>query len=115
MMAPRSLHGIFLSTVLFLLPCCAFAAAPQEPVPGASQPLASMVGVQKSPAATAAPRRIGLANPASVHCLKAGGQLEIRKGTGGQYGVCHLPDGRMCEEWSYFRTGACLAESLKNK
>ena len=58
-------------------------------------------------------RVIGMANPASVHCVDAGGRLEIRNGKAGQYGICHLPDGRSCEEWSYFRTGECSAESLK--
>jgi len=27
-------------------------------------------------------------------------------GPGGQYGMCTLPDGKQCEEWSYFR-GEC--------
>lgn len=59
---------------------------------------------------------IGMANPASVHCVKAGGKLEIRTGaSGGQYGVCHMPDGNSCEEWSFFRTGQCKAETLKNR
>jgi putative hemolysin len=44
-----------------------------------------------------------LANPASVFCAQSGGKSEIRKGPRGQYGVCRLPDGRVVEEWSYFR------------
>lgn len=44
-----------------------------------------------------------LANPASVFCAKSGGKTEIRKGPRGQYGVCRLPDGRVVDEWSYFR------------
>jgi uncharacterized protein len=44
-----------------------------------------------------------LANPASVFCAKSGGKTEIRKGPRGQYGVCRLPDGRVVEEWAYFR------------
>jgi uncharacterized protein len=44
-----------------------------------------------------------LANPASVFCVKSGGKSEIRNGPKGQYGVCRLPDGRVVEEWSYFR------------
>lgn len=51
---------------------------------------------------------VGLANPASVHCEKLGGKLEIRTGKdGGQYGLCTLPDGRVCEEWGLFRDGKC--------
>jgi putative hemolysin len=44
-----------------------------------------------------------LANPASVFCAKSGGKSEIRKGARGQYGVCRLPDGRVVDEWAYFR------------
>jgi putative hemolysin len=44
-----------------------------------------------------------LANPASVFCAKSGGKTEIRKGSRGQYGVCRLPDGRVVDEWAYFR------------
>jgi len=49
----------------------------------------------------------GLPNPASVYCIEAGYELEIRTGEdGGQYGVCIFPDGSECEEWAYFR-GEC--------
>jgi putative hemolysin len=44
-----------------------------------------------------------LANPASVFCVQSGGKSEIRTGPHGQYGVCRLPDGRVVEEWTYFR------------
>jgi putative hemolysin len=44
-----------------------------------------------------------LANPASVFCVQSGGKSEIRTGPRGQYGVCRLPDGRVVEEWSYYR------------
>jgi putative hemolysin len=44
-----------------------------------------------------------LANPASVFCAKSGGKTEIRNGPRGQYGVCRLPDGRVVDEWEYFR------------
>lgn len=47
---------------------------------------------------------VGLANPASTHCLSRGGKLEIRKDAqGGEAGFCHLPDGRVIEEWTLFR------------
>ena len=46
---------------------------------------------------------LALANPASVFCAQSGGKSEIRKGPRGQYGVCRLPDGRVVEEWTYFR------------
>jgi putative hemolysin len=44
-----------------------------------------------------------LANPASVFCAQSGGKSEIRRGPRGQYGVCRLPDGRVVNEWSYYR------------
>lgn len=43
-----------------------------------------------------------MANPASVYCSKVGGTLEIRHDTDGDAGYCHLPDGRVVEEWTLF-------------
>jgi len=51
---------------------------------------------------------VGLANPASVNCGRLGGRTEIRNGPQGQFGVCMLPDGRVCEEWALFRDGRCV-------
>jgi hemolysin len=46
----------------------------------------------------------GMPNPASEFCVKQGGKLEIKKDKdGGEYGMCHLPDGTVVEEWAYFR------------
>lgn len=55
----------------------------------------------------------GLANPASVNCINQGGKLDIvtEASSGGQIGICHFPDGKSCEEWSYFRTGVCTSTS----
>jgi putative hemolysin len=50
-----------------------------------------------------APPAFALANPASVFCVKSGGKSEIRNGPNGQYGVCILPDGRVVEEWKFYR------------
>ena len=50
-----------------------------------------------------APQAIGMANPASVYCGKIGGKLELRQETGGAAGYCHLPDGRVVEEWALYR------------
>ena len=44
-----------------------------------------------------------LPNPASVYCVSLGGRLEIRTGPTGEVGFCHLPDGRVVEEWALFR------------
>jgi putative hemolysin len=69
---------------------------------------------QKPAAASAQPSdnkaKVGLANPASVHCEKKGGTLEIRKGKKGEYGVCKFPNGRECEEWAFFR-GKCSPDA----
>ena len=49
------------------------------------------------------PKPIGTPNPASKYCVDQGGKLEIRNGANGQTGWCHLPDGRVVEEWELFR------------
>lgn len=48
---------------------------------------------------------VGIANPASTNCVNLSGRLEIVTETDGQVGYCHLPDGRVCEEWSLMRGG----------
>lgn len=61
--------------------------------------------------ATAKPStpQVGLANPASVACVKSGGSLEMASdASGGAIGLCHLPDSRVCEEWALFRDKTCL-------
>ncbi|HJO25072.1 MAG: DUF333 domain-containing protein [bacterium] len=51
--------------------------------------------------------KLGMANPASVHCGKVGGELRIESlGDRGEIGVCYFEDGRQCEEWALFR-GEC--------
>ena len=48
---------------------------------------------------------VGIANPASEFCAQKGGKLEMKKDKdSGEYGVCHLPDGSVVEEWAYFRS-----------
>lgn len=46
--------------------------------------------------------RAAMPNPASVHCERHGGRVEVVNGTGGQTGYCHLPNGTVVEEWAYF-------------
>lgn len=46
---------------------------------------------------------VGIANPASEHCVRKGGKLEIAKDDSGEKGMCHLPDGTVVEEWELFR------------
>jgi putative hemolysin len=38
--------------------------------------------------------------------VKLGGKLTIKEGTGGQYGECALPSGKICEERALYR-GEC--------
>jgi len=47
-----------------------------------------------------------IANPASAFCIENGGKLEIKENSEGQYGLCTLPSGLVCEEWAFFR-GEC--------
>ncbi len=57
--------------------------------------------------------KIGLANPAAVHCIDKGGQLKIEKdGSGAEYGVCVFEDNRQCEEWALLR-GRCSIGGIK--
>ncbi|MBI4093508.1 DUF333 domain-containing protein [Candidatus Kaiserbacteria bacterium] len=51
--------------------------------------------------------RAGIANPASTNCIEMGGTLELVERAEGQFGLCHLPDGRVCDEWALFRDGNC--------
>lgn len=54
-----------------------------------------------------------LANPASVNCIKQGGELKIEKrGDGGEYGVCNFDDNMSCEEWALMR-GECPVGGVK--
>lgn len=62
-----------------------------------------MFGLALLGAATVAGTALALPNPASVFCEQSGGKSEIRDGKNGQYGVCRLPDGRVVDEWAYFR------------
>ena len=46
----------------------------------------------------------GMANPASVFCVKSGGESIIRKDEqGNEYGVCRFKDGTEVDEWDFYR------------
>ncbi|WP_435529732.1 putative hemolysin [Paramixta manurensis] len=49
------------------------------------------------------PKRVGMANPASVYCEKIGGKLDTVKETNGEVGYCTLPSGERIEEWALYR------------
>ena len=43
-------------------------------------------------------------NPASKNCVDKGGKLEIvTEKNGGEVGMCHLPNGVVCEEFAFLR------------
>ncbi len=44
-----------------------------------------------------------MANPASVYCAQQGGKSERVTTAAGQSSNCHLPDGRVVEEWALYR------------
>jgi len=50
-----------------------------------------------------AAKPIGMANPASVYCLKIGGKLDTVNEKDGQAEYCTLPSGERVEEWTLFR------------
>ena len=57
------------------------------------------------------PSGMGLANPASVHCIDQGYVLQmVEDQVGGQMGMCIFPNGSQCEEWAYYR-GECSPAS----
>lgn len=61
----------------------------------------------KTESTKANPSVVGLANPASVFCLNQGGKSERRTDSnGGEYALCHLPNGQVVEEWEYYRKHA---------
>lgn len=61
---------------------------------------------EATPPEKAGPEKVGMANPASVFCEEQGGTLELRpvglSAAEGVAGYCHLPDGRVVEEWAYY-------------
>lgn len=46
---------------------------------------------------------VSMSNPASVYCESIGGKSEVVKNSKGWYGVCHLPDGTIVDEWDLYR------------
>jgi hypothetical protein len=44
-----------------------------------------------------------MANPASVYCEQNGGTIEIVQVNSWQFGLCHFPNGSICEEWIYMK------------
>ncbi len=71
---------------------------------GSATPTATAPASSPTVLPTAAP---GIANPASVHCVQNGGQVQFRQDAqGGTLGICVFPDKSECEEWAFYR-GEC--------
>lgn len=52
-------------------------------------------------------RAVGLPNPATITCSRAGGIPAIERGPdGAERGVCRWPSGLVCDQWAFFR-GEC--------
>jgi uncharacterized protein len=79
---------------------------PAAPPSGVTTPLPVLDPVTVKPLVDAEGlpvETIGMADPASVNCGKQGGKLEFRTTSAGQITFCHLPDGRVVEEWALYR------------
>ncbi|MCE2574364.1 DUF333 domain-containing protein [Komagataeibacter sp. FNDCR2] len=61
--------------------------------------LSGVIGL--APAHAVAP--IGTPNPASKFCVQRGGRVEMLRTGSGVTGWCHLPSGKLVEEWKLFR------------
>ena len=84
-----------LSLLVLLLGACATGLTPATPTP------------------TTQPSSAPHANPASQNCTTQGGTLTIvKRGDGGQYGICTFTDNRQCEEWALLR-GECPVGGIK--
>ncbi|RKS86902.1 hypothetical protein DES39_0108 [Orbus hercynius] len=55
-------------------------------------------------AACAKKDTINTPNPASQYCVNIGGKSEIVTDPKGSYGLCHLPDGQVVDEWELFNS-----------
>lgn len=89
----RILPGLFILGMLLVLAAFTAGCTQQTTTPPVTTPAQS-----------------GMANPASVSCLNAGGALVINKdASGGEYGMCVFKNGTSCEEWALFRGEGCRA------
>lgn len=59
---------------------------------------------RRKPARTRS-KLIGTPNPAAVYCEEQGGYIKPRATPEGETGECHLPGGRVVDEWTFFREG----------
>lgn len=56
---------------------------------------------------------VGIANPASVHCVEVGGRnVTETLPSGSEFGLCLFEDNRQCGQWALFR-GECPVGGLR--
>mgnify|MGYP000921413317 FL=1 len=56
-------------------------------------------------------KMIGIANPASVYCVKQGGESITKQNKdGSEYGICKFKDGKEVDEWEFYRKNHDLTE-----
>lgn len=63
----------------------------------------ALVGCNKEEPKQPKKEAVGMANPASVYCEEQGGKLELKQEEKGTVGYCHLADGKVVEEWAFYR------------
>lgn len=68
----------------------------------------SLLSLSGCSATPPAPHSEQIANPASEYCIGQGGKLELRNEAPGVTGYCHLPDGRVEEEWRLYHSEVSL-------
>ncbi|QDH12872.1 DUF333 domain-containing protein [Formicincola oecophyllae] len=103
----------FLTTILARTSACSaaallslgLAACHSDNANDQAQSQATPAATQNAPA--------GMANPASVFCGKKGGQVVMVQSGQGTVGMCHLPDGQVVDEWTYFRAHAQEAAQME--
>jgi putative hemolysin len=49
---------------------------------------------------------IGMRNPSAVYCNEMGYEFVVLKATGGERGICVMPDGEECDSWAFY-SGEC--------
>jgi putative hemolysin len=92
----------FLMTLLAaLLAGC--GAAPAAPPPAAER------------ASPNSAKPVGVPNPATVACIRAGGIASTERAPdGGERGLCRLPSGQVCDQWAFFR-GECGSSQVDRR
>ena len=53
-------------------------------------------------------------NPASQYCLQVGGKHHVKSNASGQTGYCRLPDGRLVNEWEFYRSAQAAKSSSED-